>query len=161
MKKPLAIIMRHAKAEEGRFGMSDRERKLTKTGHEEATEAGQRIHAAVGVVDRIVSSEYVRAQETAKDVHTSLSEIEKDVALEVDARLNCESSVDSMLELIAEQGQETVIYVLHMPQVQELCWRLIAGSSVDLAFTTCAWAVISLDAPGRLRGELERFINRH
>jgi phosphohistidine phosphatase len=159
MKKPLVILMRHAKAEEGRFGMSDKDRALTSVGHDEASAAGTRIAAEVGTVDRVVCSEYRRAKETAKDVQHALSR--GDVNVDVDARLNCESSVDAMLELIAEQGHEAVIYVLHMPQVQELCWRLIASSTVDVAFTTSAWAVIRLDAPGRLRGELERFVNRH
>lgn len=117
-------LMRHGTAEE-RAADGDRpERQLVARGREQAALMGALLRS-LGRLDRVHSSPYVRAVETAEAVLTAFGSAPKIVVLEA---LAPDSGVSAAVDAILGKGhaeRERVLAVGHEPLLSEIAAELI------------------------------------
>jgi phosphohistidine phosphatase len=115
-------VIRHAIAEDAQPGQSDGERALTDEGAKRMKRVVKGMRRANIGFDRLVSSPWVRARETA-DMLAPLSETEP-----VFTDLLIQSPRSELLALIAERGEDTAV-VGHEPWLGELVAWLAFGDT--------------------------------
>ncbi len=143
------IIMRHGQASWS--APSDRERPLTEQGAREVSSTVASL--AAQKVDRILSSPYIRAQQTARIAAEALG-----CGVETLAELEPEGSPQSVLQVLPETG--VILLASHMPMVGYLSGLLCEGvSQSGPSFQTGMALILEVDvvAPGMAR-VLERII---
>jgi phosphohistidine phosphatase len=114
------ILWRHAEAEDG---PDDLARRLTPRGHKQAAKMARWLTARLPERFRLISSEALRAQETAASLGHRY---------EIDVRLNPGADPLDYLSVVQwpEIGGTTVV-VAHQPAIGRLAARLLAGIEAD------------------------------
>lgn len=147
--------MRHGKAED--FSSTDLNRRLTEKGIFNTMKIAKHI-ANVGLsFDRIISSGYVRANETAKIISDSVGYINN---IEIDKRLVPNSEIGAVSEVISENSDcGNLLFVFHEPIIGEFIRSVCSQKNLLIEIPTSSLILIDLF---RLRpmpsGSLEWFI---
>lgn len=145
-------LLRHATTEDARPGHPDGDRRLTTTGHQQASTLGRWLATSGTPVELVWCSPAERTRQTA-------------VGLGLDAPTAVEPSLyratpEDLLELVAGCDPEvsSLLVVAHNPTVAELAHALAAGTPEQATIarrfppTTLAWfAVAGWDDPGSAR----------
>ncbi len=149
MKKQILII-RHAKAAESSISIRDFDRHLTKRGYKDAHTVGSAIKKKGIHVTLIVSSEAVRATETARLIREQLPISESSIIYDKNLY---QASTRNLLELVngLPNEHECVAIVAHNPTLaffaeyltnQEGIYLKTSGTLL-ITFKTEKWAEIS------------------
>ncbi|MGP1272095.1 MAG: SixA phosphatase family protein [Phycisphaerales bacterium] len=147
------ILVRHGKAERDSATGLDRDRPLRPRGHRQAAWLGQELLGRALSQPMLVSSEAIRARETAEGLASVLG-----LAIRFDDRLLVDEPASGAIELIESclQDASTVIVVGHNPQISRLVsavqGRLVAN---EATLRTGEAAVIVLGEGGFGTGSLE------
>lgn len=154
---PQLILVRHGIAEDPAPGQADADRALTRRGRERVTAVAGRLMTLLAPVDRLVSSELLRARQTA-DLLAG--------ALNPGARtefpgLAPEAAPGGVYQWLQSESEvETTVLVGHEPQMNALLGLALTGEPVGLArFRKAGVAVLTF--PGPLKpgaGRLEAFL---
>ena len=145
--------MRHGQAEA--FAADDASRRLTDKGVWQAEQSAMRLQAHGIVPDRIISSPYIRARQTAKACATAwdVTAIEENGAFTPD-----DDPQQALDKLSVDTG--TVLLVSHMPLVSYLTGLLLdANPYAGLRFGTASAAILDMDYPAAGLGVLSWFID--
>ncbi|MBS1560282.1 MAG: histidine phosphatase family protein [Bacteroidetes bacterium] len=149
------VIMRHGKADPSSPSGRDRDRPLLPHGVENTILCAAALERMFDASIRIVSSEYVRARQTAETMlktwHRKSSE------LIVDKTFNSDAPIDPMIDALRGYLDQPTIIVSHMPQVAEMV-EIITASTTSFLFKPGAFAVIDLENIARLRGSISTFL---
>ncbi|BFO11167.1 phosphohistidine phosphatase SixA [Serratia rubidaea] len=145
------LIMRHGEA--ALDAASDAVRPLTLCGRDESRQMAAWLNTKSVDIERVLVSPYLRAEQTLETVRDALTlpkEAEVMAALTPggDAAL-----VVSYLQVLAQQGVESVLIVSHLPLVGYLVAELCPGEC-PLMFATSAIAYVELAQDGSA-GKLE------
>lgn len=138
------IVVRHAKATH-KPGYEDFDRPLTGRGRRDAIQAGLWLRGQGFAPELVLCSPSRRTKETWDRLATALDS----ATIDYDQRLYG-ASPDETLDLAgATPGDVTTLMIVgHNPTSQEVAWVLTGQG--DLAFPTCAIAVIDLGSWARL-----------
>lgn len=150
------IIMRHGKADPSSPTGRDHDRPLLPIGVENTGYCATILERLVDVPLRVVSSEYVRARQTAATLLATWGRPASDVI--IDASFNSDRSLDGMVDAIRGYVDAPTVIVSHMPQVAELVDVITAANATSLLFKPGAFAVLRLEHPARLRADLAAFL---
>ena len=147
-------IMRHGIAEDHAASSSDGKRALTPEGRERMAEIAGGLVKTGFVPDRIVSSPYVRAAETAEIVARTTG---SGLRVETCDALQPGGTPEALFEFLGVQStRKAVLLVGHEPGLSRLAAGLVgAGRNHDFAFKKGGCCLIAFDrfpppAPGRL-----------
>lgn len=136
------ILMRHAKAEQGNFDVSDFDRKLTDRGKSDADIAGKVLYKKFPKIDLIVSSSSKRTLKTAKIIAENF-EIDKN---KIESIYDIyEANTDAYIHILRNLNDEkvkTVIIVGHNPTIGAMSSILSANEIIE--FKPSAFAVFKL-----------------
>lgn len=149
------IIMRHGKADPSSPTGKDRDRPLLPIGIENTEACAHALAGMFGTSLRVVSSEYVRARQTAETLLRSWKRRASDVI--IDSTFNSDAPLDPMIDGLRGYVDEPTIIVSHMPQVAEMV-EIITASTASLLFKPGAFVVIELENKARLRGTITTFL---
>jgi phosphohistidine phosphatase len=136
------ILMRHAKAEQGNFEISDFERKLTEKGKSDADISAKTLSKKIKTIDLIVSSSAKRTLKTAKIIAENF-EIDKNKIQSIDEIY--EASSDAYVHVIRslnDEKVETVIIVGHNPTIGAMV-AMMSGIEI-IEFKPSSFAVFNL-----------------
>lgn len=136
------ILMRHAKAEQGNFEVSDFDRKLTEKGRSDAEIAAKILTKKVKKIDLIVTSSAKRTLKTAKIIAENF-DINKSNILSIDEIY--EANTESYLHVIRNLNDETVKTVAivgHNPTIGAMASILSNHQIFD--FKPSSFAVFNL-----------------
>lgn len=123
-------LLRHGRAEEFDFDRPDRERKLTEEGIAEMEAEAEALRRLQIGLDRIVSSPYPRAFQTAEIVARALGISD---SLQVDARLASGCRFGQIQEVVAEHSDaRRLMLVGHNPDLSLTAGRLVGGAELEL-----------------------------
>jgi phosphohistidine phosphatase len=125
------FFLRHGIAEDTRPGGMDRDRRLTPEGIEEMQGVARGMRELDLRLDRVLTSPYVRARESAEIVVGALGLEER---LQQSPLLACGFGPRELLELIetAEGKVERTLLVGHEPDLSGAIVHLIGGGSVRM-----------------------------
>lgn len=120
---PRLLLLRHAKAENAKPGVSDHDRALTKAGREQSTAVGSTV-AGRGPVDLVLSSTALRAKETWDFLSPTL-----DTEPEVRLSRAIYDAGDSYLSILNAEGGDaaTILLVGHNPTMHATAVSLVSG----------------------------------
>jgi phosphohistidine phosphatase len=136
------ILMRHAKAEQGNFDVSDFNRKLTEKGKSDAGIAAKILEKKVKKIDLIITSSAKRTLKTAKIVAENFG-IDKNKIQSIDEIY--EANSDEYIHVLRNLNDEkvnTVIFVGHNPTIGAMAAILSANEIIE--FKPSAYAVFNL-----------------
>ncbi len=144
-------ILRHGQAQPKHPAIKEQERELTKEGIENTRNMLLMAKVLGTEVERIVSSPYRRAVQTAaiaKEVFRpkELEVIENDV-------LKPDSTPYEVSTYLAKLSSERILLVSHQPLLGEL-FRSYVGGELDLTFPPSSMARIDVNESGKLEGTL-------
>ena len=134
--------MRHSKAEQGNFEISDFDRKLTEKGKSDADIAAKILIKKIKKIDLIVTSSAKRTLKTAKIIAENF-EIDKNKIQSIDEIY--EASSDAYVHVIRSLNDEkvkTVIIVGHNPTIAAMAAMMNGNGIVD--FKPSSFAVFNL-----------------
>jgi phosphohistidine phosphatase len=136
------VVLRHAKATH-EPGFRDIDRPLTPRGQRDAAAAGRFLRGRGIVPDLVLCSSSARTTQTWDHLTAGGDAAAGEVSYE--ARIY-DADADELLEIIEETpaGVGTLMIIGHNPAAQELVF-ILTGER-DLAFPTCALALIDLPA---------------
>ncbi len=115
-------VIRHGKAERDAPSGLDRDRRLIDKGERQAAYLAGALAGAEIAPERIVTSPYARAFETARPIALAL-----DLDLVTDGRLEVGEAVSPVLDLIEEHAASGLAIVGHNPQLEILVSALLGG----------------------------------
>ena len=115
-------VIRHGKAERDSASGLDFDRKLRERGEQQAAYLAAELREAEIPPERIVTSPYVRAFETARPIAHAL-----DLDLITDERLEVGEPVSPVLELMEEHAESGLVIVGHNPQLEILLSAMLGG----------------------------------
>jgi phosphohistidine phosphatase len=155
-------LVRHGAAED-KGGRPDAERALTAQGREDVAIVASAIGPTVERPLNLVSSPYLRAEQTAEVLREALRFPEK---IEPSDALLPESNWPKLRDVLARQeaaGVHTIIGVGHNPSISQICATILSGSDeVGLDFAKGAVACLDLeDLQGRPAGSLRWLVTPH
>ena len=136
------ILMRHARAEQGNFEISDFDRKLTDKGKYDADISAKTLLKKIKKLDLIVSSSAKRTLKTAKIIAEKF-EIDKNKIQSIDEIY--EASSDAYVHVLRSLNDEkvkTVIIVGHNPTIGAMV-AMMSGSEI-IEFKPSSLAVFNL-----------------
>lgn len=140
------FLMRHGDAQQAK---KDSDRELTPQGIEQAT--AMAIHFKNEKLDHFYSSDFLRAQQTAKQLQAALSE---QVPLEISEYLRPSTDTvrafDYILDAYDRLDNEnaSMLMVSHLPLISDICSLAIKGKlGQDFNFATGAVALLEADYP--------------
>jgi phosphohistidine phosphatase len=141
------IVLRHAKATH-KPGFADEDRPLTGRGRHDADAAGEWMRVRQLIPDLVLCSSSRRTRETWDRVALAMR-AGPGIEVFYDSRLYLADD-DATLDVIAETPDDTgtLLIVGHNPAAQQIVCGLTGQG--DLAFPTCAIAVIDLGSWVRL-----------
>jgi phosphohistidine phosphatase len=144
----ILYVIRHATAEEP-GGKPDAERALSPGGREEARTAGRALRALKAGLERIVSSPYARARETAELIAQGL---EPAPPVEVRDALASGASPEALLKLLGDVPGREVALVGHQPDLGHFLAVMLdmSGSGV-ISFRPATVACLEVDPEFRFR----------
>jgi phosphohistidine phosphatase len=148
-------FLRHGSAAD-RVGWieDDAERPLTPEGRQRVNEISTALDRFGLKLDRIVTSPYVRAHQTAAILARKLGIEDR---LDVDARLVPGFTVSHLTEVLREKSAESAILLVgHEPDLSDTLAELIGGG--HFKFKKAALARVDLTDSCPLRGHLAWFI---
>jgi phosphohistidine phosphatase len=160
------MLLRHAKTERAERGERDRDRKLTKRGHNDASLIGTYMAHHGLVPDLALVSPAARTQETWELVAAAFAKPPQHV---IEERIY-NATAEGLLELIRKtRGAHALLIIGHNPGLHDVALQLTASGSVEMrerlaeSMPTSGLAVIDLafDAWSRLHrqsGRLDSFI---
>ena len=154
---PQLILVRHGIAEDAGPGQADADRALTQRGRERVIAVADTLATLLGPVDRLVSSELLRARQTADLLAEALAPEERAVFPGL-APEGAPRGVYHWLE--GEAAVETTMLVGHEPQMNGLLGLALTGEPFGLArFRKAGVAVLTFPgAPEPGAGRLEAFL---
>lgn len=139
---PTLVVVRHAKAEEPRAGLSDHDRALTLDGRRAATRLGQHLAEAGIVPQHVLVSSANRAQQTWARMATALDAPRVDTV----AGLYGAGIGGYQEALAAVEGADVVATVAHEPTASGFA-RWLAGERSDRdAFAAVAYGLVTSGA---------------
>ncbi len=146
------IIVRHGKAHKDSATGRDEDRTLTGRGRRQAEWLGQHLNAKGPSPRVIVTSPLARAAETAGLIHEHLK-----IELCTDPRLGTDTSIEAVMELIAEQKDECVMVVGHNPTLSVVAGALTAHGAKKTGELRTGEAIVLKfkGGAGPGRGEVE------
>lgn len=138
------LILRHAKTQPD-APHGDRARELKERGHRDAAAIGVHLRSEIGPPDAIVTSDAVRARQTAEIVATQLGFGQP---LSIEPRIYA-AGVDTLLDVVRELPDEAnfVILVGHNPGFEELAAALSGQDGDEVRLPTAAVARLEFDLP--------------
>jgi phosphohistidine phosphatase len=161
------MLLRHAKSDWSRAGLSDHDRPLNARGREAAPKIGAYMMRHALVPDLIIASTATRVRET---LDLMLAAFESAPKVTYDARAY-EAGASALLDVLRETPRDihSLLLVGHNPGLAELAMLLVATGNSEASarladkFPTGALAVIgvALDDWAKMRprsGRLDRFI---
>lgn len=126
-------VIRHAKAgERGEAYPDDSLRPLVKKGHKQSETLSKAMAVLRISLDRLCSSPYVRAKETAEAFKGRLKKSGKAVELKSLARHDYEELLEDLQDFNLEPDSHIAI-VGHEPYLSEFCSFMLSGSSDEVA----------------------------
>jgi len=136
------VILRHAKTQPD-APRGDKVRELKERGHHDAAAMGAYLRAQVGTPDAIVTSDAIRARQTAEIV---AAELGFDRPLTVEPRVYT-ADVETLLDVVRQlpDEAETVILVGHNPGFEELTAALSGRGEDEVRLPTAAFALLELN----------------
>ncbi len=135
------IIVRHGEAEAFFGAASDAARKLTPKGSSEVERLGERLAAAGFDVQRIISSPYVRAQQTAALLAAKLGGND---LITTAAELQPDGKPADAINLADAMAFDTVLLASHQPLVGRLLNLLVDKHDLPM-FTPACCAIVEAD----------------
>lgn len=148
-------FIRHAEAVDKTINISDSERDLTPNGIKLMSSAVTGWKKFLPGFDRIVSSPYKRAYQTAQIVR-KIYESDEDIIS--DSRLEPASKIEDIIKIVLEQDVENIALVGHEPDFSQHISSLISNSGAIIDVKKGAIAKISFPAKPRLSGGVLEFL---
>jgi phosphohistidine phosphatase len=145
-------LLRHAAAEDRSGSGRDADRALTSDGRNRAREVARGLAALEPGIERVVTSPYVRARQTAEPAAAALGlgrEISESRALEP------ERDPEEILRELAADPRD-VLLVGHQPHLGALLGLLVGGKGVEIPMKKASIARIELT--GRWAGTLKAYL---
>jgi len=149
-------LVRHGAAEE-KLGKNDAERSLTAEGRDDLLVVADRLRGAVEHPLRLLSSPYLRAEQTAEILRERLSIKEKIVATNALLPEADWGQLRAVLAPLVAQGAANVLAVGHNPSISVMIATIVAGDE-DARISMAKGAAACLevdDLHGRPAGELK------
>lgn len=151
----IVYLLRHGIAEEHSRHGGDAARELTADGVQRLERATRGWRRIVGVVDTVLASPLVRAQQTAAIFHRAVAagaRLETEAALTPTAR---PLDMLLLLQALAESGRAGVACVGHEPHLGNLLGLLLTGSErTVIPFKKGMLAAVELDGATTMIGRL-------
>lgn len=150
----LLYLLRHAIAQDR--AESDAARELTPEGVAQARSVAQQLKERAPAMDRVISSPYLRAQQTASCMMSLFPEIE----LECDDRLRPSGDIFAVMNAVGDFTAQNVMLVGHNPFMSKMLSLLVEGTiephhyvgnaclhclSLDVVASGCAKIMYTLD----------------
>ncbi len=147
------ILMRHGRAASG-IGMDDADRPLTAEGLAEVEAAAAGLRALVPVLDAIISSPFLRAEQTAFAVAASYGREHVERCMDLTPDSDPVLTLERMLA-IGSDGR-TLLAVGHMPSLAKLAyWLLPRDPDAVIGFDPAGAVALRVPGePGRGSGQL-------
>jgi phosphohistidine phosphatase len=139
---PTLVVVRHAKAEEPRAGLSDHDRALTLEGRKAATRLGERLAAAGIVPDLVLVSSANRAQQTWARMSLAFDQ----PLLETVPALYSAGLGAYQDALARAADAEVAMTVAHEPTASGFAKWLANDSSDRDALASIAWGLVTSGA---------------
>jgi len=122
--------MRHGIAEEGGFGMDDRDRQLTKEGIVKIRAIGQYLDKLKLKFDEIYTSPYARALKTAEIIAEALGRMDR---LTVESGLAPGFQMSDLVRIMHGKNRRgRYLFVGHNPSFSIVPMELIGGGNMEL-----------------------------
>lgn len=118
----MLILMRHGEA--GWDASSDNERQLTAAGIAFVEQQRGRFQLQLAAVERIVSSSYLRAKQTAALIKDSVPDVE----WIIDDRWSPDASLSDAMASLEEHWVDNLLVVTHQPLIGNAVSFLIEGN---------------------------------
>lgn len=150
------FLVRHGAAEE-KLGKGDPERALTKEGREEVALVAPVLKAALDEPLKLLSSPYLRAEQTAEVLREKMELDEKIAPTDALLPESDWSALRGILETFERDGVKAVVAVGHNPSIELMVSRIVAGED-DARISMPKGAVAYLEVDrlhGRPAGELK------
>ncbi|WP_221289153.1 phosphohistidine phosphatase SixA [Stygiolobus caldivivus] len=145
------IIVRHGEAEPKVENIPDKDRKLIKKGLKQMRRVANFIDNMSYKIDKVFSSPYIRAYQSAEAV---LEELDEDLKIETIRELEPDQDVSALVEKLKElnsaQTEMTIMLVGHEPHLSTFI-KAITGGEVELK--KGGVAVVEFD-PTNAKGKL-------
>jgi phosphohistidine phosphatase len=139
-------LLRHAAAEDRSASGRDADRTLTEDGHKRARGVARGLAELEPGIERIFTSPYWRARQTAEPVAQALDLAD---SLRETRALEPERDPAEILEEIRADGAASVLLVGHEPHLGALLGRLVAGRpGLELPMKKAAIARLSWSGSG-------------
>ena len=126
------LLMRHGRAESSSPD-GDRGRALTKEGQVEVDRVAAGIARAVGEVDHILHSPYLRARQTAERMQAAVKG-----ALVEDASFIPDGHPEEAFEVVRTHARGRLLVVSHLPLLPALTGHLLNGTQLSFTPATVA-----------------------
>jgi phosphohistidine phosphatase len=136
------VVLRHAKTER-EHSEGDWSRRLTERGERNAAVAGQRVLDAAGMADAIVSSNAVRAMQTAEIVASAM-DFDGDISEEPDIYLADVRDLVAVVRALPSEAS-TVVLIGHNPGFLDLINWFAGEDAQRDHLPTAAFAIVSSD----------------
>jgi phosphohistidine phosphatase len=150
------LVLRHAKSSWSDRALDDHDRPLNDRGERDAPRIGELLRQQRLTPDRIISSDAVRAQVTARAVAAAAG-YAGEIRLEHRLYHAAPDDIVAVLHTAPESNAETVMVVGHNPGLEALVGQL-TGERQDLPTAALAQIVLPidrwLDLDGSTRGTL-------
>lgn len=144
------FVMRHGEAEV--LANSDKERKLTQTGQQQARQQGQWLSQVQTKFDKVLVSPYIRAQQTLEQLACAYQGTVSDdqqICQEITPYGRASHLIDE-LSLFATQGIESLLMVSHLPLVGEIVTALCGQNPASFYPATIVMVDWQLGEKGRV-----------
>ena len=136
------LVLRHAKSSWDDSARDDHERPLSKRGQRDGPRMGELVRDNGLIPDIVISSDAVRARQTAEAVAES-ARYEGEILLDQNLYMAGPADILSLLRTVRKNA-ETVMIVGHNPGLEELVERL-TGKPQDLPTAALAQIVLPID----------------
>ena len=124
------VFMRHGIAEDGGFGMDDRDRQLTKDGIVKTRVIGDYLDKIKLKFDEICTSPYARALKTAEIIVDALGQMDK---LTVESGLAPGFQMSDLVRIMHDKNRRgRYLFVGHNPSFSIVPMELIGGGNIEL-----------------------------
>jgi phosphohistidine phosphatase len=135
------LILRHAKAEHFNED-GDKARRLTERGQKDAEHVGEMIAEKFGVVGVVISSDAVRASQTAQ-IAAQAEEYDDVIVLHPEMY---GANVETLFEVVRTipEDIDSALVVGHNPALEEFCADLCDQPVTNSGLPTCGFAHIEL-----------------
>jgi phosphohistidine phosphatase len=152
------LVLRHAKSSWADTSLDDWQRPLNDRGRRDAPRAGAWLRDRKLVPDLIVTSDAVRARETAAAVADETG-YARQISVEPSLYHATPADAIAVLKNISNQNARTVLIVGHNPGLEDLVNRLsgehhdlVTAAIVELAVPIDRWRDLDLTIPATIGG---------